>query len=107
MAMPLRVLRSEGSKEVRLVGEVDISTVTALAEALRDDVERGGDLVLDLAGLAFMDSSGIQLLIKTSKALDGRGRLKLIAPGELVRRTLELVSVDRLENVEIIDDQHT
>ena len=104
--MPLRILRTENSAEVRLVGEADISNVATLAEALRADVQRGGDVVLDLAGLTFMDSSGIQLLIKASKDLDGRGRLKLIAPGDLVRRTLQLVAVDRIENVEIIDDEH-
>lgn len=104
--MPLRILKSDQPAGLRLVGELDISNVASLAEAMRGEIERGGDVVLDLGGLAFMDSSGIQLLIKASRELEGRGRLTLVAPGEVVRRTLELVPVQRLGNVVIIDDEH-
>jgi len=104
--MPLRIMQSADASGLRLVGELDISNVSTLAEAMRADIERGGDVVLDIGGLAFMDSSGIQLLIKTSRELEGRGRLRLISPGELVRRTLALVPVERLGNVEIVDEEH-
>ena len=104
--MPLRIMKSDHEAGLRLVGELDVSNVADLAEAIRAEVDRGGDVVLELGGLAFMDSSGIQLLIRTSRELEGRGQLTLVSPGELVRRTLELVPVERLGNVEIIDDEH-
>jgi len=67
-------------------------------------VGQGGDLTLDLGGLAFMDSSGIQVLIKTAQDLSDQGRLILRSPGDLVRRILSLIPMDKLTNVEIVDD---
>ena len=76
-----------------------------MAEALGREVGEGGDLTLDLGGLAFMDSSGIQVLIKTAQDLGTNGRLILQSPGELVRRILSLIPMDKLANVEIVDDE--
>jgi anti-anti-sigma factor len=42
-------------------GELDIASVEAFEAALREHLERG-PVVLDLRGLAFMDSSGVKLL---------------------------------------------
>ena len=101
--MILRVLKTEAPKAFRLVGELDVSNAGVLADALEPETRREGDLTLDLGGLAFMDSSGIQVLIRTAQALEGKGRLILVAPGNLVRRVLDLIPMDRLANVEIRD----
>ena len=87
------------------MGELDASNVGVLQDALSREVEKGGDLTLDLAGLAFMDSSGIQALIKAAQGLAGDGRLILRSPGDLVRRILSLIPMDKLANVEIVDDE--
>ena len=104
-AMLLQVARTEAPRGFRLVGEVDISNADALLAALQDAIGEGGDVTLDLAGLAFMDSTGIQVIIKAARELEGRGRLRLVGPGALVRRTLERVQLGRMANVEIFDEE--
>jgi stage II sporulation protein AA (anti-sigma F factor antagonist) len=103
--MLLSVERTDDPRGFRLVGELDASNVGMLGDALQREVAMGGDLTLDLGGLAFMDSSGIQVLIKTAQDLSGHGRLILRSPGDLVRRILALIPMDKLENVEISDDE--
>jgi anti-anti-sigma factor len=103
--MLLTVERIEAPRGFRLVGELDASNVGVLGDALDPEVAQGGDLTLDLGGLAFMDSSGIQVLIRTAQDLRGNGRLFLRSPGDLVRRILTLIPMDKLENVEVIDDE--
>ena len=95
----------EDPRGFRLVGELDASNVGVLQDALMREVEKGGDLTLDLAGLAFMDSSGIQALIKAAQGLAGQGKLILLSPGDLVRRILSLIPMDKLANVEIVDEE--
>ena len=102
--MLLQIERISTPRGLRLVGELDASNVTTLSDAIQDEVADGGDLTLDLAGLAFMDSSGIQVLIRTAQSLEGKGRLILVQPGELVRRILDLIPLTKLENVEIEDE---
>jgi len=103
--MLLTVERTDDPRGFRLIGELDASNVGMLSDALGREIGQGGDLTLDLGGLAFMDSSGIQVLIKTAQDLGDNGRLILQSPGELVRRILSLIPMDKLTNVEIVDDE--
>ena len=104
-ALLLQVERVEDPRGFRLVGELDASNVGVLSDALSREVGKGGDLTLDLAGLAFMDSSGIQALIKAAQGLSPNGKLVLQSPGDLVRRILSLIPLDKLANVEVVDDE--
>jgi anti-sigma B factor antagonist len=103
--MLLDIETTESPRGFKLVGELDASNVASLSEALKPAIDRGGDLTLDLAGLAFMDSTGIQVLVRAAQGLEGRGNLILVSPGNLVRRILELIPVQKLENVEIVGDE--
>ena len=103
--MLLTVERTDQPRGFRLIGELDASNVGMLSDALGREVGQGGDLTLDLGGLAFMDSSGIQVLIKTAQDLGTNGRLILQSPGDLVRRILSLIPMDKLTNVEVVDDE--
>jgi anti-anti-sigma factor len=103
--MLLDIEKTDAPRGFRLVGELDASNVTSLSDALQPEIERGGDLTLDLAGLAFMDSTGIQVLVRTAQGLEGRGDLILVSPGSLVRRILELIPVQKLDNVRIVGEE--
>jgi anti-anti-sigma factor len=93
--------RTAGSNEiVELSGELDIAGAPQLRSHLRvivrdRDPER---LVLDLAGLDFIDSSGLAVLVWAHRSLSERGNLLcLVAPRPLVRKVLRITGlVDRL-----------
>jgi len=103
--MLLDIEKTDAPRGFRLIGELDASNVSSLSDALQPEIDRGGDLTLDLAGLAFMDSTGIQVLVRTAQGLEGRGDLILVSPGTLVRRILELIPVQKLDNVRIVGDE--
>ena len=103
----MTLVRPELSCEVRaggpgpvvsLVGELDLSSAPVLAETLDQVLDRCPQVVtLDLSGLDFIDSTGLSLLARTSKALKGYdGRLRLLSPRPAVRRVLELVGLHPL-----------
>lgn len=81
-------------------GELDLVGAPRLREALPD----GGTtpVVLDLASVGFMDSSGLRSLLETRQACLDAGRPFAIArPSDAVQRVLELVDLTReLEVVE-------
>lgn len=102
--MLLQLIRTTDPPGYRLIGEVDASNVHELVETLEPDVRAGGTLTIDLGGLVFLDSTGIQALIRFAKDLEGRGTLVLTSPGKLVSKVLELVRLDKLDNVRIVQD---
>ena len=82
-------------------GELDMDTGPQLQEVLRKVADGGGrQVVLDLAEVTFMDSSGLGLLVVWFKALrDGGGRLCLAAAQPPVRTVLALSAVDQVVDV--------
>ena len=86
----------------RIAGDLDVSSVGLLADALSRELARGGELTLDLAGVTFVDSTGLQLLMQAARRLEGRGRLVLVSPQPRVKLLFGYVLLDRRANVEIV-----
>jgi anti-anti-sigma factor len=78
-----------------------VSNAAQLARALSAETAHGGDVTVDLTEVAFLDSTGLEHLIRAARDLEGKGRLILVSPQEPIRRLFELVLLDRRSNVEI------
>ena len=77
---------------VALSGELDLATSKGLTETLTDLT--GSTVVVDLAGLSFVDSSGISALVLAKQRIEERGSsLVLTRPQERVARTFEIVGL--------------
>ena len=98
----LQVLSAGTPRTVRLVGELDASNADGLVESLQKEIEAGGDLVLDLSGLSFVDSMGLRSLLRIAAALEASGKLVLRGPQRTVARTMELVGIEKLPNIVIM-----
>ncbi len=81
-----------GDDVVLVSGELDIVTAELLENELRDAAAHTTeDLVVDLSGVSFMDSAGMNVLARIFKVLDRDDRsLVLRSPTGAVRRALEL-----------------
>ncbi|MDX6647968.1 MAG: anti-sigma factor antagonist [Miltoncostaeaceae bacterium] len=81
---------------VRCEGELDLASAPTLLQTLTRLVgeEPALPIVLDLAGVAFMDSSGLRALIEADRVRREAGRsMALLAPSAPVLRVLELVNL--------------
>ena len=79
-----------------LTGELDLYTAPALREALQGAVERSPKrLVVDLAGVTFIDSTALGALVEARSRLARDDAFALAAPGLEVRRALEVSGLDR------------
>jgi anti-anti-sigma factor len=83
----------DGVLAVMIAGELDPST----ADQVRDQVleltadHRPGELALDLAGVTFMDSAGVRIIVELHHEQRRRdGRLTLVNVADVPRRVLEI-----------------
>ncbi|MFG2167849.1 STAS domain-containing protein [Micromonospora chersina] len=97
MGLLLSVRPGRGCTVLEVRGEIDMATSPQLREGLQRLVDAGDrQVVVDLAGVGFMDSSGLGALVVMFKALrDVGGRLCVAAVQPAVRSVLTVTSVDR------------
>ena len=94
---------------VRLAGELDSATARPLIGFLRDStVGNPAHLVLDLAGVRFLASAGVGIIMTAVRNADGiRGRLHVIGVTDntAVARVLDITGVRPLLDVhDSLDD---
>ena len=89
MAAELTITAADAHTLV-MVGELDTHTATQLAEQL-DTIADGTPLVLDVAGVSFISSAGLSVILSTQRRLDGSGgSLTLRSPTPTISRLVEL-----------------
>ena len=101
---PLTIeIRPDGRKvTLVLAGELDLGTADTLRVCLQQLDEGYDELVVDLSGLSFLDSTGLGLLVATRHAIAEReqpGTMVLRNPEGNVRRVLEVSGVDQVLTV--------
>jgi len=91
----------DGVTVVTVSGDLDVSDALSLREALgRAQGEGAIPVLLDLAEVGFIDSSGVGLLVTAQRrAAASGGRFALAALTPTVARVLELTRTDRMLTV--------
>jgi anti-anti-sigma factor len=75
----LTVAHEQGTTRLTLRGELDLGTAGQLESAL---AEADGDVLLDLRGLTFMDSTGVRVLLEAAERDGPRLRIAPPASGD-------------------------
>ena len=96
--MTLGVRGTDDTLELNVRGEVDLASEPALKGAVECGCLRGSSvIVLDLADVSFMDSSGVRALLEAQEVCRRcHCRLLVTNPAPDVRRLLEIIGVHDL-----------
>jgi len=93
----VRVTRRDiGSRTVVAVeGEIDVSTADVMRDRLAEPIaEQRTDLVVDLLGVRFMDSTGLGVLVGALKKVRTQGgRLVLVVDSERLLTVLRITAL--------------
>jgi anti-sigma B factor antagonist len=96
-------ISSEGQRAVlRLDGELDLASVPKLESAMTDSTLDGiAEIVLDLRGLEFIDSTGLRaILLQEARSTERGQTFALVRGSEQVQRLLDMTHVD--EHLKIV-----
>ncbi len=91
------VQERKGGAIVVLAGEIDYNQSHKLLVTLNEVVEkRPTRLVIDLADVEHMDSSGLGTLVKIFQQVNAyKGKMALVAMNDRVRNALEITRLDQ------------
>ncbi len=90
-SMDLNIRQSEDRVVIALRGDLDVTDAASAASALIALAGRNCEIIVDLTGLEFIDSSGLAALVLARKhARQAGGDLLLAAPQQHVMRMLTI-----------------
>lgn len=86
-----------GTCIVALRGEIDLEQSPRARQVLLESVERGAPILVDLAGVEYIDSSGVASLVEALQQARKKDiGFALVAPSSGVHRVLELARLDKV-----------
>jgi anti-anti-sigma factor len=93
-------IRGDAPVVVRLAGDLDLRTASALDDRLR--AVSGVDVVIDCEGLRFVDSMGVSLLVRIHNEFTTRGAtLRLRGVTGVPQRTLEILGLTETLDIDL------
>jgi anti-anti-sigma factor len=99
------IVSTDGDRAtVSLRGELDLSGVDRARQAIEQAEANGAPLlVLDLSQLDFIDSTGLEVLLRAARRAHDDGRRLIVQrPSRYVRRLLEMTAID--QSLDIVED---
>jgi anti-anti-sigma factor len=84
----------DGVTVVWAAGDVDLAVAARLGAEIEPHLRPGSTVLLDCAGITFMDSLGLQVLVRASRTAEqARAGFILVRPSASVRRILRVSGV--------------
>lgn len=103
MSFEARTQQMGTATVVAFIGELDIAAEGPATAALEAAIGNGGILVADLRELAFLDSTGVRVLLTADVHAKERGMRFGVARGDgMVRKLLEVTRID--QRFPVVDD---
>ncbi len=96
------IVTGDGYVTICLTGEIDMSNAHAVRDAAICAMRQHKTSIrIDLAGVTFMDSIGLEALLATRRRAElDWGQVRLVAPTHAVLRILEVSGLDRIFRIE-------
>lgn len=90
----------QGKWIVALQGDVDLESSPTARRVLLDGVARGRDVLVDMSGVAYIDSSGVASLVEAFQNARKKGcGFGLASVSESALRVLQLARLDKVFNI--------
>ena len=87
----------DGVAVLAVSGEVDLATIPAFQAAIADALtKRPTALIVDLSGVDFLASAGLQALVATHENVSGAAGFAVVADGPATSRPIELTGLDQI-----------
>ena len=85
---------------IALKGRLDTTTAPELEKELKNSMDDMEELVLDFAGLDYISSAGLRVLLSAHKVMSGKGGMKVRNANEIVQEVFDVTGFADILTIE-------
>lgn len=85
---------------LKVSGRLDTTTAPSLEMIVTETVVACENLVLDFAGLEYISSAGLRVILKAQKAMAAKGGMKLLHVNETIMEIFEITGFSDILTIE-------
>ena len=90
----------ESAITLKVIGRLDTTTAPALENTVSEIIGTCEQLVLDFAGLEYISSAGLRVILKAQKAMSAKGGMKLLHVNETIMEIFEITGFSDILTIE-------
>ena len=75
--MTIEIIKNTDETIIKVAGRLDTTTAPTLEKTINEDIDDTKNLVLDLAGLEYISSAGLRVLLSAQKKMQRIGSMKV------------------------------
>lgn len=90
--MDISTIIEDKKQTVVLTGKLDTLTAPELEEFMQESLEEISELVLDFAGLKYISSAGLRVLLTLQKRMNKQGSMVIIHVNEQIMEVFEMTA---------------
>ncbi len=95
--MSYEIREESGYAVVELLGEIDLSCSPRARETILGCLEKGSNVLVDLSGVTYIDSSGVASLVEAyQNAKKSQQRFGLVGVSDAAMSVLQLARLDKV-----------
>lgn len=85
---------------VKVEGRLDTATAPELEKELEEVLGEAEELVFDFAGLEYMSSAGLRILLATQKKMSAKGGMKVTNVNDVISEIFEITGFSDILTIE-------
>jgi anti-sigma B factor antagonist len=98
--MKIEKVCNDNEVVLNVSGRLDTTTAPSLESAIAETVVACERLVLDFAGLEYISSAGLRVILKAQKAMAAKGGMKLLHVNETIMEIFEITGFSDILTIE-------
>lgn len=98
--MKIEKVCNDNEVVLNVSGRLDTTTAPSLESAVAETVVACERLVLDFAGLEYISSAGLRVILKAQKAMATKGGMKLLHVNETIMEIFEITGFSDILTIE-------
>ena len=98
--LSIDMVHLDGHVLLTIVGEVDLATAASFGAAIDQGIQQAGKVVLDLSGVTFMDSSGLNVLVAAAGPGRATDSVLIRKAPRSIHRLLSITGLDEVIHIE-------